>query len=111
MQTLRETPISSFGSVAWETVRDFEKHELRSLPSNEKVADLSTPSGNLLILDGTAADCRVSLAIRPSGTEPKIKFYGFVHTDALPDLATAKRRATECARSLMKEMQDWVEAR
>ena len=60
------------------------------------------------MLGGQAGDCQVTLAIRPSGTEPKIKFYGFVRTEALPDLATAKNRATECANAVMKAVQEWV---
>ena len=110
METLREAPIGRCGPAAWEAVRDYQRHESRSFPSNEKLADLPEPSGNLLILDGQAADCLVSLAIRPSGTEPKIKFYVFVRTGASPDLATAKCRATECASAVMNAMQLWVES-
>ena len=108
MQTLRECPAVQCGPVAWTTVRDYQRHEVRSLPSNETLSDLPEPSGNLLILDGQAGDCQVTLAVRPSGTEPKIKFYGFVRTEALPDLATAKNRATECANAVMKAVQEWV---
>ena len=109
MQTLREAPVGWCGPVVWEAVRDYQRHETRSLPANEKLVDLAQPSGNLLILDGQAADCRVSLAVRPSGTEPKIKFYSFVRTDASPDLAVAKRRATECAVAVVNAMQHWIE--
>ena len=108
MQTLRESPVSRCGTAVWDSVRDYQQSEVRSLPSNEKLADLPEPSGNLLILDGEAADCRVTLAVRPSGTEPKIKFYGFIHTDASPDLAKAKRRATECASAVMNAIQHWI---
>ena len=108
MQTLRESPAAECGPAVWKTIRDYQRHEVRSLPSNEKLSDLSEPTGNLLILDGEAAECLVTLAVRPSGTEPKIKFYGFVRTDALPDLATAKHRATECIHVVMKAMQEWV---
>ncbi|MEK6260254.1 MAG: phospho-sugar mutase [Planctomycetota bacterium] len=108
MQTLRDAPVGWCGPAVWEVVRDYQRHEARSLPSNRKFVDLPEPSGNLLILDGQASDCLLSLAIRPSGTEPKIKFYGFVRTDAWPDLATAKRRATECASAVMSAMQHWI---
>ena len=108
MQTLRKAPASACGPAVWQTVRDYQQHESRSLPSNEKLADLPEPSGNLLMLDGQTSDCLVTLAVRPSGTEPKLKFYGFVRTNALPDLATAKRRATECANAVMLAMRDWI---
>ena len=109
MQTLREGPVGWCGPAVWEAVRDYQRHEARSLPSNEKLSELPEPSGNLLIFDGQAADCLVTLAVRPSGTEPKVKFYGFVRTDALPDLAAAKCRAAECASAVMNAMRHWVE--
>ncbi len=108
MQMLREVPAFVCGPAVWQTVRDYERHEVRSLPSNAKLTDLPEPSGNLLIFDGQAADCRVTLAVRPSGTEPKIKFYGFVRTDASPDLATAKQRAMDCVNAVMNAMQHWI---
>lgn len=105
MQSLRNAPVGWCGPAVWEAVRDYRRHEVRSLPSNTKIADLPEPSGNLLILDGQAADCLVTLAVRPSGTEPKIKFYVFVRTDALPNLATARHRAGDCAQAVMSAMQ------
>ena len=108
MQALRATPLAVCGPARWDRVRDYGLHEVRTLPTNTKSADLIEPSSNLLIFEGEAVDCQVTLAARPSGTEPKIKFYAFVRTDALPDLATAKHRATECASSVMNAMQHWI---
>ena len=108
MQAMRLAPPAVCDPACWDRVCDYDRHEVRTLPTNTKSGDLIEPSSNLLIFEGEATDCRVTLAARPSGTEPKIKFYGFVHTDALPDLATAKRRATECASSVMTAMQRWV---
>ncbi len=108
MQALRETPVGRCGPAVWESVRDYERHESRTLPSNTRLADLPEPSGDLLILNGQAASFQVTLAVRPSGTEPKIKFYGFVRTVASPDLPTAKRRATECANAVMESIRQWA---
>lgn len=108
MQTLRSSPPSHCGPAHWQRVRDYQRHEVRSLPQNEKGADLLNPSGNLLIFEGVANDCEVTLAARPSGTEPKIKFYAFVRIDASLDLTTANQRATACSTAVMNSMLGWV---
>ncbi len=116
MQTLRNTPACAMGPAVWNSVRDYERHEVRSLPENTKSADVPAPASDLLIfegraaspLDGTAGECEVTLAVRPSGTEPKIKCYGFVRTDASVNLATDKRRAYDCLATAMEAVQSWI---
>ncbi len=110
MRALRESQVGWCGPAVWEAVRDYDRHEARSLPSNTKIIDLPAPSSDLLIFGGQAAGYLVSLAVRPSGTEPKIKFYGFVWTDALPDLAASKQRATACLNAVMSAMQTWIDS-
>ena len=53
------------------------------------------PQGDLLVFQLSATGFRA--AVRPSGTEPKIKFYlfGFTPPDALNDLAAAKMALRE----------------
>ena len=81
MQTLRQTPPAQLGQVTWDRVRDYETHEIRELPTNQSVADLPSPTGNLVIFEANHGPLQVTLAARPSGTEPKIKFYGFAWED------------------------------
>ena len=50
---------------------------VRNLPDNLPIADLPSPSGDLIIFVADTGPVRITLAARPSGTEPKIKFYGF----------------------------------
>ena len=116
MQALRTAPVCTMGPAVWNSVRDYERHEVRSLPENIKSANLPTPVSDLLIfegraawqLEGTAGECEVTLAVRPSGTEPKIKCYGFVRTDASPNLTTDKRRAHDCLVAAMEAVQSWI---
>lgn len=68
MATLRTKPLSGIGPKKVLSVRDFLKDEI--LDEDSKVI----PSQNFLIYE-LENDFR--LAIRPSGTEPKIKFYLF----------------------------------
>jgi len=78
MTSLRQRPPEITGGHAWTRVRDYQQHEIRSLPDNRAMGPLPTPSSNLLILESNPDDSpMITLAVRPSGTEPKIKFYGF----------------------------------
>ena len=116
MQSLRDAPLPAFGPAVWESVRDYERHEIRSLPANIKSADLPAPTSNLLILNGRSQSieneptsaCELTLAIRPSGTEPKIKCYGFARTSPAPDLAAAKRHTEQSLAAMLDSLQNWI---
>ena len=78
MDSLRRQPPSSTGGHSWSRVRDYQTHEIRSLPDNRADQALPTPSTNLLVFESNPVHSpMITLAVRPSGTEPKIKFYGF----------------------------------
>lgn len=80
---LRTSPPVSIGPARLTQVRDYQQHEVRLLPENHRCADLPQPDGDLLIFDGLVehlgTTTAVRIAARPSGTEPKIKFYLFAH--------------------------------
>jgi phosphomannomutase len=79
MTAFRENPPKKLGDVALVEVYDYQTHEIRSLNRPEKPRPLPRPSGDLLIFHAEEPGTRV--AVRPSGTEPKIKFYLFARTD------------------------------
>jgi phosphoglucomutase/phosphomannomutase len=78
MRSFRESPPGSIAGLAVTEVFDYKAHEVRSLAGGEP-RPLSRPSGDLLIFQTEAPGTR--FAVRPSGTEPKIKFYLFARTD------------------------------
>ena len=110
MAALRKKPPGKLGSIVFKTVRDYKQHEIRSLPSNSFREQLPKPSGDLLILEGSSADCQVTLAGRPSGTEPKIKFYLFANTPAKTPLVEAKTKAQRCLSELEASLKAWLTA-
>ena len=68
---LRNKPINTLAGTEVILIQDFEKSEQLNLKTGLKSV-LEFPKSNVLIFeskDGTR------VAIRPSGTEPKIKFY------------------------------------
>jgi phosphoglucomutase/phosphomannomutase len=108
MQALREKPPARFGSIVFDSARDFQRHEVRSLPGNAVQSPLPQPSGDLLILDGKSGDCQVSLAGRPSGTEPKIKFYLFASCPPEVPLDQVKPLAQKCLADLETALKQWL---
>jgi len=71
LKKLRSETPTHFGEVAVKRVEDYQISEAQELLTNEKTI-LEIPKSNVLIYhleDGT------QIAARPSGTEPKIKFY------------------------------------
>lgn len=72
MTDFRNSPVSSLAGAKVILVKDFQEQTAWNLVKNEKVAMDDIPKSNVLIYyteDGS------KVAIRPSGTEPKIKFY------------------------------------
>lgn len=70
MATLRERPPARIGSFDLIALRDYEVREMRR--SNGERQSLSLPRSNVLAYD-LAGGSRI--IVRPSGTEPKVKFY------------------------------------
>lgn len=105
MQTLRENPPSQFGPIRFVEVADYTSGTRTSIPGGESLGTIEEPTGDLLIYKSeTGAPVRIQIAGRPSGTEPKIKFYFFCQSD-LPggeDLNQAKGAGD----SVLQEVQD-----
>jgi phosphoglucomutase len=71
MERFRQSPPSALNGVPVTTLLDYEKREARDLVSG-KTSPISLPKSNVLqfiLQDGS------KISARPSGTEPKIKFY------------------------------------
>jgi phosphoglucomutase len=93
MKALRENPPRAIGGLAIKDVYDYKTHEIRALNRSEQPRPLPQPDGDLLIFHTEQPGTR--FAARPSGTEPKIKFYLYVRTAvAGPDHLTAAKGET-----------------
>lgn len=91
MDELARNPPATIAGINLARVRDYQHHEIRRLPDNDRITDLPEPKGELVIFESVPGDCQISFAARPSGTEPKIKFYFFAKAacaapEALPDV-------------------------
>ena len=93
MAAFRAGPPAEIGGMRVAQVRDYEKQTVT--PVGGKSAPLAGPKGDLVFLDLATEGNYV--ACRPSGTEPKIKFYMFTYTppEQLANLELAKAELEE----------------
>jgi len=88
MAKFRSDPPKSLGGLKVTGVNDYSV--LKKLKPDGSQESIEGPEGNVLVFETEQEGNYV--AARPSGTEPKIKFYMFTYvpTDQLTDLDAAK---------------------
>lgn len=107
MAQFRDTPPKELGGVKVTGVRDYLAG--KTLRPNGDSEPLDGPSGNMVILD--LADKGNYIAVRPSGTEPKTKFYMFGYTPAelLADLDLTRQQMTEKLASFEADLRTYAD--
>jgi len=103
MTALREWPPSSLAGYKVSAVRDYLNLRTQPLGAGAevlsehlaKVERLDAPQGDMVMLDLDPPGNYI--AVRPSGTEPKIKYYLFAYEppESLADLGDSKRKLDE----------------
>ena len=109
MKALRDHPPLQIGGVSLTHVCDYKSHEIRALGRSQPARPLPQPDGDLLIFHSERPGTR--FAARPSGTEPKIKFYLFARTDVPgPDhLPSAKAETTRRLDNMAGDLEQFLE--
>ena len=110
MHAFRASPPTELAGMRLARVRDYGNHEIRRLPDNLREAELARPAGDLLFFESEKGEYSFSVAVRPSGTEPKIKFYFFAHAD-LTDSASledVKKQTDRMVLSVRDALSGWV---
>ncbi len=108
MAAFRTAPPKTVGGLTITEAHDYKTHEIRVLDGNGTTRPLPEPSGDLMIFRTDAAGCR--FAARPSGTEPKIKFYLFARTpvDNPANLAQAKAQTKERLDRMASDIEQFI---
>jgi phosphoglucomutase/phosphomannomutase len=90
MQQFRADPPRRLGGLPVAAARDYGQN-VRLDPSTGKTEPLAGPTGDMVMLD--LAEEGNYVAVRPSGTEPKVKFYMFAYQapELLADLDDARQ--------------------
>lgn len=109
MDSFRNAPPTDVGGYAVVIVSDFKRGERRTVASGE-VERLTLPSSNVIaywLSDGSR------ITLRPSGTEPKIKYYFDVRENVAPgeSFAAAQARARAKTQALIKAFVALADAR
>ncbi|AHC14665.1 phospho-sugar mutase [Salinispira pacifica] len=92
MAGLRENPPAEIAGIAVSSVRDIQDGTTLDIQTGSKKKDIDLPSSNVLqfiLSDGSI------ISARPSGTEPKIKFYASVKDEPGKDLDESRKRVQE----------------
>jgi phosphoglucomutase len=100
MSSMRNSPPARFGGIPLSFMKDYKTGETYTMKTSKKEKNIELPSSNVLqflLQDGSM------VTIRPSGTEPKIKFYASCKTEPGMDPDKAK---SEVAAKLKKIEED-----
>ncbi len=118
MAAFRSHPPERLAGHAVVQIRDYLNRTIRRVgqavpdkagsQAQPNLQSLDAPEGDLVILD-LAADGNY-VACRPSGTEPKIKFYMFAYTppEQLADLECTKAELAESLASMDAELRKYA---
>jgi phosphoglucomutase len=103
MKNFRENPVLKIAGSKVVCIKDFAKLTERDLIENESVS-LEMPTTSNVLQYFTEDNTKIS--IRPSGTEPKIKFYIETHCKvaSLEDLANAENAAEVKVEDIRKSL-------
>lgn len=105
MTRLRTSPPREVAGIAVQTVGDLESGDIRDA-SGKPTGRYDLPKSNVIVL--SLAD-QTKVIARPSGTEPKIKFYILVREPA-SDLAAARKAAQAKIDRILVDVQKIVDA-
>ena len=97
MDGLRKNPPKAFGDLSVVSMRDYESGKVLNLETGEE-SETGLPKSNVLYFDLTNDSW---CCARPSGTEPKIKFYMGVKGSSLADAAEKNAKLTENLKAVL----------
>lgn len=104
MDRLREQPPESLGGMPIAALRDYASLQVRSRAG---ITPLNGPRTNMVVLDlEEEGNC---VAVRPSGTEPKVKFYVFAHAPVREtgDLEPLQSQLRQQVDGVVAELRSW----
>ena len=100
METLRSNPPKEIAGLTVTSARDYKKDEIVDIRTGA-VRPTGLPSSNVLYYDLTDD---AWLCVRPSGTEPKIKFYYGIKGTSLDDADARSTAVSEALDALIATM-------
>ena len=100
MDTLRKNPPTQVGDYKVTSFRDYKEDKITNLETKE-VCPTGLPKSNVLYFDMTDD---AWLCVRPSGTEPKVKFYYGIKGTSLEDADAKSEKLGEEVLAMIEKM-------
>lgn len=112
IKTFREHPPTEVGGFGLDHVRDYLRQEVRALPHNRFRNKIDVDEVELLFFESPRSLFQFQFAVRPSGTEPKMKFYLFAQMDceSPEELADVKQNTARLLKQVETSLSEWVDA-
>ena len=105
MSSMRSNPPDEFGGISVSFMKDYKTGETYNLTTGEKIKDIDLPSSNVLqflLQDGSM------VTIRPSGTEPKIKFYASCKAESGQDLEISRKEVSAKLKKIEEDVDKFL---
>jgi phosphomannomutase len=108
MEGFRANPPASLGGMKVNAIRDYETRQRQT--NDGTTGKLDAPKADLIFFDLEKKGNYI--AARPSGTEPKVKFYlfGFRPAEQLNSLEDAEQDLASQVRAISADLQTLVDA-
>ena len=100
MQTLRTSPPETIGGLAVHAIAD-RQSGIRRVVSTGEAFEIPGAKGNVLVFELDKQGF-TSLTVRPSGTEPKVKYYVAAFGQPGPGLAATKKKVEKLVAKLIR---------
>jgi phosphoglucomutase/phosphomannomutase len=107
MATMRTAPPESLGDIAVKQIRDYADGTVKVVGGDSE--PLEGPSGDLIFLD--LAETGNYIAVRPSGTEPKVKFYMFAYVapEQIPDMDRVRVKVDARLNQIEQDLKEFAD--
>jgi len=105
MSSIRTSPPSMFGGIPLSFMKDYKTGETFNLETGNKEKNIDLPSSNVLqflLQDGSM------VTIRPSGTEPKIKFYASCKAEPGQDLEKSRKEVSAKLKRIEEDVDEFL---
>ena len=105
MTSMRTSPPAEFGGIPILFVKDYKTGETYNIKTEIKEKNIDLPPSNVLqflLKDGSM------VTIRPSGTEPKIKFYASCKSEPGKDPEVSKREVSEKLKKIEEDVDEFL---
>ena len=105
MSSMRSDPPSEFGGISVSSMKDYKTGETYNQGTGKKVKNIYLPSSNVLqflLQNGSM------VTIRPSGTEPKIKFYASCKAEPGQALEESKKEVAAKLKKIEEDVDEFL---